>query len=314
MKLCPGCKRYYADDTLVFCLEDGVQLDLVADPNATFHLPPARETDPPATLVLPPEHLPPGSGSGTWPVQPGLGQGKPPDATQPAGQGSPLPPTIPAGGYAGHPPAAPMGGPMHSPLNASAPAAPKKSSALIATVVVLAVLVLGLGGVLAYMYSQSGGKTTNGSGGSTTDANANLAKTGAGSANNKSGNANTVGGSGGGSNTGGTGGSDGGGNDATWLQGSWSGSGSQYDGGKWTFTYVNANGSHTVEYPSIRCGGRWEPISIKSNEAVFNEVITHGKNCINGRVVVTPASDGGLDCKWYYVGDIVGASATLKRQ
>jgi hypothetical protein len=308
MKICPSCKRYYADDTLVFCMEDGVQLDLVTDPNATFHMPPARDTDPPATLILATGQPPAGSASGTWPAQAGLGQGAPPDVTQPAGQ---VPPTIPAGGYAGHPPAAPIGGAMHIPLDASA-AAPKKNTALIATVVVLVVVVLGLGGVSAYLYSQSGSRTPNGSGDSGSNTNSRNSNTGGGSANNNSGSSNTGGGTGGGSNTGG---SNGGGGDATWLQGNFSGDGTQYDGGKWTFTYVNTNGTPVIEYPSVRCGGKWEPVSIKSNEAVFTEVITHGKDCLsNGRVVVTPTSDGALNCKWYYVGDIVGAEATLKRQ
>lgn len=296
MKLCPGCKRYYADDTQVFCLEDGIQLDLVADSNATFQMPAARETDPPATLILPPD--------------------LPSDQTRLAGQ---VPPTVPAGtapaaNYAPSAVPVPPGGQMHLPVSASA-VPPKKNTALIAAVVVLAAVVLGLGGVLGYMYLRSENKTGGTNGGSNLPggSNSNTAgKTNTGGSDNS----NTGGGTTGNANTGtdDNGGGGGTGGDVTWLQGSWAGSGTQYDGGKWTLTYVNANGAHTVEYPSIRCGGRWEPVSIKSNEAVFNEVITHGKDCINGRVVVTPTSDGALDCKWYYVGDIVGASATLRRQ
>lgn len=316
MKICPGCKRYYADDTQVFCLEDGVQLDFVADPNATYQMPPARDTDPPATLVLPPNQSPAGSGSETWPAQPGANP--PPDPTQPAGQ---IPPTIPSGA----PPAVPGAGQMRIPVYGGAGAAPvKKSSiALLATVVVLVVVVLGLGGVLGYVWLNSDGRTTGrtnvdvnvgppGNNGRVTVGGSNTANNTRGG----SGNDNTVGSSnsntpGGGSNAN----VPGGGSSGAWLVGTWVGNGTQYDGGKWTFKYTNMAGTHTVEYPSVRCGGRWDPVEITATQATFNEVITHGQNCIsNGKVVVIPTADGTLSCKWYYVGDIIGAEAILHRE
>jgi hypothetical protein len=318
MKFCPTCKRNYADDTLVFCTEDGVQLDLVTDPNATFHMPAARDTDPPATLVFPPGQQPAGSGSATWPAQGGMGPGAPSDQTRlAAGQ---IPPTIPAGGYAAPTPAPPQGAQMHVPLygqSAGAAVPPKKSSApWIAAVVILVLVVLGLGGGLGYMWWQSNSKTanantnTNRPDGSLSNRNTpGQTNTGGGSANTNTGGPNSNANVGGGGSPG-----DGGGaTDGAWLQGTWSGTGTQYDGGTWTFQYVASSGA--IEYPSVGCGGRWEPVSIKANEAVFTEKITHGKNCLSdGRVVVTPTSDGALDCKWYYVGDIVGASATLRKQ
>lgn len=292
MKICPGCKRYYADDAQVFCLEDGIQLDLVADPNATFQMPAARETDPPATLILPADSLS--------------------DQTRMAG---PVPPTMPAGTApaANYRPAPPPGGQMSGSIlgghGVGLAAPPKKNTALVAAVAVLAVVVLGLGGALIFILTRSSGKTS-GKPNIDIDVRAPGVNGRTPSGNSDAGNANTGGGPASNTNTGADGG-----NDSAWLQGAWGGSGTQYDGTVWTFTYVNANGKHTVEYPSVGCGGRWEPIKITATEATFTEIITHGKTCIsNGRVVVTETADGDLNMKWYYVGDIIGATAIVRRE
>ncbi|MDQ3818728.1 MAG: hypothetical protein M3362_13760 [Acidobacteriota bacterium] len=60
MKQCPACNRTYTDDDLLFCLEDGTQLQTVTsasdapttfdggyDPNKTLAFSPARDTSPP---------------------------------------------------------------------------------------------------------------------------------------------------------------------------------------------------------------------------------------------------------------------------
>jgi hypothetical protein len=47
MKTCPSCRRAYADDSLVFCLDDGARLvreAAASDPNATWNLPPPGPT------------------------------------------------------------------------------------------------------------------------------------------------------------------------------------------------------------------------------------------------------------------------------
>ena len=58
MKNCPTCNRTYEDDTLVFCLDDGVRLSAPYAPGATLRGPAARDTDPPKTAILPPELTP----------------------------------------------------------------------------------------------------------------------------------------------------------------------------------------------------------------------------------------------------------------
>jgi hypothetical protein len=60
MKNCPTCNRTYDDETLTFCLEDGVRLSSPYDPRATLPGPATRATDPPRTEILPP-HLAPGN-------------------------------------------------------------------------------------------------------------------------------------------------------------------------------------------------------------------------------------------------------------
>ena len=89
MKQCPVCKRAYADDAQLFCLEDGAQLAQAGaappgsfDPNATLALGQPRETNPPPEIfprqAAPPApawsphaHTPPaptagGPGSKSW--------------------------------------------------------------------------------------------------------------------------------------------------------------------------------------------------------------------------------------------------------
>lgn len=50
MKSCPACHQTYEDDSLGFCLNDGVQLvnarPASSDPQATLHIPAPRSTDP----------------------------------------------------------------------------------------------------------------------------------------------------------------------------------------------------------------------------------------------------------------------------
>ena len=58
MRRCPTCNRTYADDTFVFCLDDGAGLSAPYDLQATLPVSAARDTDPPRTEILPPELTP----------------------------------------------------------------------------------------------------------------------------------------------------------------------------------------------------------------------------------------------------------------
>ena len=84
MKQCPACNRTYTDDDLLFCLEDGTQLQSVGfgtsgdapttidanyDPNKTLAFSPTRETSPPPTNVYaptPPVSQPPAQQQQQW--------------------------------------------------------------------------------------------------------------------------------------------------------------------------------------------------------------------------------------------------------
>ncbi|HSP62114.1 MAG TPA: lipocalin family protein [Pyrinomonadaceae bacterium] len=59
MKQCPACRRTFADDTLVYCLEDGTALGNACDPGATQIMPPPRVTNPPPTEFAPSNFPPP---------------------------------------------------------------------------------------------------------------------------------------------------------------------------------------------------------------------------------------------------------------
>jgi hypothetical protein len=51
MKICPACNRAYADETLVYCLDDGSTLSSQND-SAEIRLPATRPYDPPPTEIL----------------------------------------------------------------------------------------------------------------------------------------------------------------------------------------------------------------------------------------------------------------------
>src|SRR5262249_31170029 len=51
MKICPKCKRNYADDSLIFCLDDGSLLVATYDPDATLVMNPTPTTPQPGPTV-----------------------------------------------------------------------------------------------------------------------------------------------------------------------------------------------------------------------------------------------------------------------
>jgi PAN domain len=56
MKTCPSCRQTYEDDSLMFCLQDGIRLvpsPERLDPNVTLHLPPATKAAAPARPTVP---------------------------------------------------------------------------------------------------------------------------------------------------------------------------------------------------------------------------------------------------------------------
>lgn len=53
MKYCPNCKREYADETLVFCLDDGTPLAASHNPEQTLRLSPTPNADSQPTEIIP---------------------------------------------------------------------------------------------------------------------------------------------------------------------------------------------------------------------------------------------------------------------
>jgi hypothetical protein len=75
----------------------------------------------------------------------------------------------------------------------------------------------------------------------------------------------------------------------SWLNGTWEGTGYQIDNNQtWTMKLTVRGRRYRIEYPSLKCGGKWVPLSIDANRARFIEKITFGlPDCVdNGNVVV----------------------------
>ena len=74
-----------------------------------------------------------------------------------------------------------------------------------------------------------------------------------------------------------------------WLSGTWEGTGYQIDNNEtWTMKLTVRGKVYKIEYPSLKCGGKWIPISIGRNRARLIEKITFGlEDCVdNGNVVI----------------------------
>ena len=78
-----------------------------------------------------------------------------------------------------------------------------------------------------------------------------------------------------------------------WLRGAWEGTGYQTDtDSTWPMTLTITRGQRrrafSVDYPSLKCGGRWQVLSIGRRRATFKEMLEHGQTeCVdNGRVII----------------------------
>jgi hypothetical protein len=79
----------------------------------------------------------------------------------------------------------------------------------------------------------------------------------------------------------------------TWLNGVWEGTGYQIDTNQtWAMKLMVRGRRYRIEYPSLKCGGRWIPININPTRARFVEKITLGiETCTdNGNVVIEKLS------------------------
>jgi hypothetical protein len=103
-----------------------------------------------------------------------------------------------------------------------------------------------------------------------------------------------------------------------WLNGTWEGTGYQIDNNEtWTMKLAVRGSSYRIEYPSLKCGGRWIPVSVNQNQARFIEKIAFGiEDCTNnGNVVIEKLSRRQIAFRYSNPGRReVTASAILNRK
>jgi hypothetical protein len=99
-----------------------------------------------------------------------------------------------------------------------------------------------------------------------------------------------------------------------WMQGSWSGTGSQdRPPSSWSMRLTVSGNSFSIAYPSLNCGGYSSLQNTGSGVASFVETITYGNDkCANGgAVTVGSLGAGWMQFRWS--SPEATASATLSR-
>ncbi len=102
-----------------------------------------------------------------------------------------------------------------------------------------------------------------------------------------------------------------------WLNGTWEGTGYQTDNDEtWTMKLTVRVNRYEIEYPSLKCGGKWIPLRINRSRARFIEKITLGiETCTdNGSLVIERLSRRQIAYRYTNRGTReVTASAILNR-
>jgi len=103
-----------------------------------------------------------------------------------------------------------------------------------------------------------------------------------------------------------------------WLNGTWEGTGYQIDNNElWTMLLTVKGNRYRIEYPSLKCGGRWRPIRITRSIARFRETLTSGADVCanNGKVVIQRLSRRQIAFRYINQGEIdVTSSSILNRK
>ena len=103
-----------------------------------------------------------------------------------------------------------------------------------------------------------------------------------------------------------------------WLNGTWEGTGYQIDtNSTWTMLLTVKGNRYRIEYPSLKCDGRWRPIRISSTTARFREILTSGVDACanNGTVVVQRLSPRQIAFRYTNQGEVdVTSSSILNRK
>lgn len=101
-----------------------------------------------------------------------------------------------------------------------------------------------------------------------------------------------------------------------WLEGVWEGKGYQNAPEMtWSIKFTADNNTYAIEYPSLRCGGKWTLVEMNDGRATFKETITRGlERCSNGGdISIEKINDYQISYK--YTLPIIGevATATLSK-
>jgi hypothetical protein len=84
----------------------------------------------------------------------------------------------------------------------------------------------------------------------------------------------------------------------------------------WSIKLTAENNAYAIEYPSLRCGGKWTLVEISEDHAKFKESINRGldKCSDGGDITLEKISDSQVSYK--YTLPIIGevASATLRKR
>lgn len=265
MKNCPTCHRTYEDDTLAFCLDDGSRLSAASDPHATRPGPAVPDSDPPKTAILPPGLMPANQTS------------------------TPLRSTILA--------VAPLAYQQEAPRNKLTEKRGGKLWIILGGLVAL--VVVGLVGVLGYLALKANNKSTPESSvsSSTAPTNSNVPANANRGIESKPFDDNES---------------------LTWLDGVWKGVGYQSDTRTtWAVRLTVHDGTYAIEYPNIPCRGRWTLNDKNSRGASFTELITQGTNrCTNNsHILIEKVNDSEISCKYSHARTrVVIATAVLSKK
>jgi len=104
----------------------------------------------------------------------------------------------------------------------------------------------------------------------------------------------------------------------SWLNGTWEGTGYQIDtDSTWTMLLTVKGNRYRIEYPSLKCDGRWRPIRIMRATARFREILANGADVCanNGAVVVQRLSRRQIAFRHTHQGEVdVTSSSILNRK
>jgi hypothetical protein len=103
-----------------------------------------------------------------------------------------------------------------------------------------------------------------------------------------------------------------------WIRGTWEGTGYQTDDKSTWAMLFTARGIHfSIDYPSLKCGGRWKLISTGASGARFREILVRGQDkCADrGSVVIQRLNRKQILFLYSYRGARdISASAVLSRR